>query len=83
MPPVRPAFVRPCVPTVTSQPPVGERWVHEAKWDGWRFQIIKAAGEVGAETDRDAFRSIVRKIATATSSTESTGKKAAKKRKAT
>jgi bifunctional non-homologous end joining protein LigD len=40
------AFVRPCNPTATSQPPVGERWVHEAKWDGWRFQIIKAAGNV-------------------------------------
>jgi hypothetical protein len=46
-------------------------------------KFIDAAREVGAETDRDAFRSIVRKIATATSSTESKGKKAAKKRKAT
>jgi hypothetical protein len=46
VPPVSLAFVRPCIPTVTSQPPVGERWVHEAKWDGWRFQIIKAAGQV-------------------------------------
>lgn len=46
-------------------------------------KFIDAAREVGAETDRDAFRSIVRKIATATSSAESKGKKAAKKRKAT
>ena len=48
-----------------------------------RQKFIDAAREVGAETDRDAFRSIVRKIATATSSAESKGKKAAKKRKAT
>jgi hypothetical protein len=48
-----------------------------------RQKFIDAARQVGAETDRDAFRSIVRKIATATSSTESKGKKAAKKRKAT
>ena len=48
-----------------------------------RQKFIDAAREVGAETDRDAFRSIVRKIATATSSAESKGKKSAKKRKAT
>ena len=48
-----------------------------------RQKFIDAAREVGAETDRDAFRSIVRKIATATNSAESKGKKAVKKRKAT
>jgi bifunctional non-homologous end joining protein LigD len=53
------AFVRPCVPSTASRPPRGEGWLHEPKWDGFRFQVIKDGAGVrlysksGAEyTDR-------------------------------
>lgn len=35
------AFVRPCAPTLSTRMPVGPRWIHEPKLDGWRLQIIK------------------------------------------
>jgi bifunctional non-homologous end joining protein LigD len=35
------AFVPPCSPTTASKPPTGERWTHEVKWDGYRFQVLK------------------------------------------
>jgi len=34
-------FVKLCSPTTASMPPTGERWTHEVKWDGYRFQVIK------------------------------------------
>ena len=34
-------FVKPCSPTTASMPPTGDRWTHEVKWDGYRFQVIK------------------------------------------
>ena len=33
------AFIRPLVSAV--HPPKGDGWLHEPKWDGFRFQIIK------------------------------------------
>jgi len=41
-----PAFVPPCSPTTASKPPTGERWTHELKWDGYRFQVVKIGREV-------------------------------------
>ncbi len=33
----RPAFVAPQLATLQAQVPGGERWLHEAKWDGYRL----------------------------------------------
>ena len=57
--PQRLAFIRPCVPSTAVRPSQGADWIHEPKWDGFRFQIIKDGAGVrlysksGAEyTDR-------------------------------
>jgi bifunctional non-homologous end joining protein LigD len=34
-----PCFVQPCLPTLQPNPAAGERWVHEIKHDGYRFQL--------------------------------------------
>ena len=64
------AFIRPLSPSVAVRPPKGDDWLHEPKWDGFRFQIIKDGSNVrfysrhGAEyTDRlpgmvEAFRKL-------------------------
>ena len=56
---VRLAFIRPLTPSAAVRPPKGDDWLHEPKWDGFRFQIIKDGSQVrfysrhGAEyTDR-------------------------------
>jgi bifunctional non-homologous end joining protein LigD len=41
-----PRFIQPCSPTTASKPPTGERWTHEVKWDGFRFQVLKVGREV-------------------------------------
>jgi len=53
------AFIRPLSPSAAVRPPKGDDWLHEPKWDGFRFQLIKVGGQVrlysrhGAEyTDR-------------------------------
>ena len=53
------AFIRPLSPSTAAHPPKGSDWLHEPKWDGFRFQIIQDGGSVrlysrhGAEyTDR-------------------------------
>jgi bifunctional non-homologous end joining protein LigD len=52
-------FIRPLSPSASVRPPKGEDWLHEPKWDGFRFQVIKNGTRVrlysrsGAEyTDR-------------------------------
>jgi bifunctional non-homologous end joining protein LigD len=62
------AFIRPLNPSAAVRPPKGDDWLHEPKWDSFRFQIIKDGSQVrfysrhGAEyTDRlpamvEAFR---------------------------
>ena len=40
--PVRPLFVRPCIPAEVAR----EDWIHEPKFDGYRFQIVKNGREV-------------------------------------
>jgi integrase len=39
-------FVRPCEPTLRDRPPTGDAWLHEVKFDGYRFQIHKLGGKV-------------------------------------
>jgi bifunctional non-homologous end joining protein LigD len=53
------AFVRTLSPSAAVRPPKGDDWLHEPKWDGFRFQVIKDGSRVrfysrhGAEyTDR-------------------------------
>lgn len=36
-------FIRPMEPELVDQPPTGDGWSHEAKFDGYRTQIIKDA----------------------------------------
>ena len=57
--PTRLVFIRPLSPSAAVRPPKGDDWLHEPKWDGFRFQIIKDGSQVrlysrhGAEyTDR-------------------------------
>ncbi|WP_072392571.1 non-homologous end-joining DNA ligase [Hyphomicrobium sp. CS1GBMeth3] len=41
-----PAFVPPCLTTLTSTPPDGDNWVHEIKLDGYRLQARVRDGTV-------------------------------------
>ena len=57
--PQRLTFLRPLSPSAAVRPPKGDDWLHEPKWDGFCFQIIKDGNRVrfysrhGAEyTDR-------------------------------
>jgi ATP-dependent DNA ligase len=34
-------FIRPLIPSSTKSPPKGSEWLHEPKWDGYRFQVVK------------------------------------------
>ena len=56
---MRLSFIRPLSPSAAVRPPQGDDWLHEPKWDGFRFQVIKDGSQVrfysrhGAEyTDR-------------------------------
>jgi bifunctional non-homologous end joining protein LigD len=40
------AFIHPCRPIVTAQPPSGPGWAHELKHDGYRLQIHVRDGRV-------------------------------------
>jgi bifunctional non-homologous end joining protein LigD len=37
----RSAFIVPCSPVQRGRPPVGNDWLHEVKFDGWRIQLHK------------------------------------------
>ncbi|TWB20312.1 ATP-dependent DNA ligase LigD phosphoesterase module /ATP-dependent DNA ligase LigD polymerase module [Nitrospirillum amazonense] len=41
-----PDFVEPALATLQAKPPVGDRWVHEIKFDGYRLQARVEAGRV-------------------------------------
>jgi bifunctional non-homologous end joining protein LigD len=43
---VRIAFIRPLLPSAAVRPPKGDDWLHEPKWDGFRFQVIKDGSQV-------------------------------------
>lgn len=46
-----PSFVEPCLATLVAKPPIGEGWVHEIKFDGYRIQ---------AHIDRNDVRLLTR-----------------------
>jgi bifunctional non-homologous end joining protein LigD len=39
-------FIRPLSPSAAVRPPKGDDWLHEPKWDGFRFQIITDGSQV-------------------------------------
>jgi bifunctional non-homologous end joining protein LigD len=39
-------FIRPLSPSAAVRPPQGDSWLHEPKFDGFRFQVIKDGSEV-------------------------------------
>jgi hypothetical protein len=41
-----PAFVEPCLAILKPEVPVGDKWVHEVKWDGYRLMIRIENGAV-------------------------------------
>lgn len=41
-----PDFVEPALATLVAKPPVGARWIHEIKFDGYRLQARIEAGRV-------------------------------------
>lgn len=41
-----PAFIAPCLATLTMEPPVGKQWAHEIKFDGYRLQARIEGGDV-------------------------------------
>lgn len=41
-----PGFIEPALATLQTEPPAGESWVHELKFDGYRCQAHIAAGSV-------------------------------------
>jgi bifunctional non-homologous end joining protein LigD len=34
------------IPTYANTPPKGDAWLHEPKWDGYRFQIVKNGDKI-------------------------------------
>jgi len=42
----RPVFIPPQIPSSTKAPPQGADWIHEPKWDGYRFQIVKNGNQI-------------------------------------
>ena len=40
------AFILPALAVPGKAPPKGDQWVHEAKWDGFRIQIVKNGSDV-------------------------------------
>ena len=47
-----PKAVEPCLATLVSQVPAGDRWLHEIKWDGYRLLAFKTQGKVRLATRR-------------------------------
>ena len=43
-------FIRPELRTLVSEPPTGEGWVHEIKYDGYRTVVVADRGRVRAFT---------------------------------
>lgn len=44
--PKRPAFTKPQLATEAEEPPTGDHWVHEIKYDGYRLQAVKDRSRV-------------------------------------
>lgn len=45
-----PTFHQPCLATLVEQPPSGEDWLHEVKFDGYRVQALVSQGKVALMT---------------------------------
>lgn len=45
-----PEFIEPQLATLTDKPPVGSRWIHEIKFDGYRLQVRIDNGQVRLTT---------------------------------
>ena len=43
-------FIKPEVPTLAAEPPTGDGWIHEIKYDGYRTLIVIDRGQVRAFT---------------------------------
>ncbi|NEI72908.1 DNA ligase D [Rhizobium lusitanum] len=41
-----PTFVKPALATLVSKPPLGARWLHEIKFDGYRLEVRIEAGRI-------------------------------------
>jgi len=48
------AFIRPLAPSPVASPPKSKDWLHEPKWDGFRFQVIKSGKTVRLYTRNGA-----------------------------
>jgi bifunctional non-homologous end joining protein LigD len=48
----RGGFIEPCIPSRVEAPPVGPRWVHEIKHDGYRLQVKRDGARVRLFTRR-------------------------------
>lgn len=48
---VRLSFIRPMEPELVEQPPMGEEWSHEVKFDGYRTQAIKDEQRIHGRVD--------------------------------
>jgi ATP-dependent DNA ligase len=48
----RPKFIEPLFPELRDRPPNGDNWVHEIKFDGYRFQIHVGDGTARILTRR-------------------------------
>jgi bifunctional non-homologous end joining protein LigD len=44
---VHPAFIPPQIPSSAKTPPEGPDWLHEPKFDGYRFQVVKNGNQIG------------------------------------
>jgi bifunctional non-homologous end joining protein LigD len=45
-------FIEPSLPVLKREPPKGDQWLHEVKFDGFRAQLHKAGDEVAIFTRR-------------------------------
>jgi bifunctional non-homologous end joining protein LigD len=45
-------FIEPMLPALVDEPPDGDEWLHEIKYDGYRTQVIITQGEARAFTRR-------------------------------
>jgi ATP-dependent DNA ligase len=43
-------FIRPELPTLVSEPPAGEGWIYEIKYDGYRTMVVADRGRIRAFT---------------------------------
>ena len=48
------SFIEPMLPTLVKEPPEGDEWIHEIKYDGYRTQLIIDGSGVRAYT-RNGF----------------------------